>query len=259
MKKFWYQIIDFYRLTGLTLIWLSSWIFMIPWKSDITTPFYNNVWGGIFAIFGATAKKTIETQQTPDLLSALIALVIILLLQLRGIFCLTNTTDLSSQENKKHKPLIVILNLLSIIVHTLFFTMLVKIFLFPDKGLSSMAARLSQNIALTVFSAVCITGMVLGAANLARFIVVIFSIVAIFCNVNFVSSTMGVWGFVAILCAVAGFYLQFFYCGINQQRLRMDLAFLSGNYDQLEFKKKDDYGNPISTEKKESKTISRLL
>lgn len=259
MKKFWYQIIDFYRLIGMTLIWLSSWIFMIPWKTDITTPFYDNIWGGIFALFGATARKTVETQQTPDLLSGLIALFIIILLQLRGIFCLTINPEISEKDDKKHRPLIVILNLLSIIVHTLFFTMLVKIFLFPDKGLSSMAERLQQNMTLTVFTAVCVTGMVLGAANLARFLIVIFSLVAIFFNVNFVSSTMGIWGFLAIIFAVAGFYLEFFYCGINKNNLLMDLAFISGKYEKLELKAKkesDKLGSPIKTG---VKIVTKLL
>ena len=245
MKKKWYEIIDYYRLTGIVLLWTASWIFMIPWKTEIISPFYNNIWGALFAVFGAAAQKSVEVQQTPDLASGLFALVLIIVLQLRGIFNITHTVTLSEEDSKRHKFIIVATNLLSIIVHTLFFTMLIKIFLFPDKGSSALTARLTQNITITLFSTICITGMILGAQNIARLIVIIFSIAALFFNINFVSSTMGVWGFIAILLAAAGFYLEFCFNGFSKEHLLIDLAFIAGKYDRLELKSKDESKNIV--------------
>ena len=130
-------------------------------------------------------------------------------------------------------------------MHTLFFTMLIKIFLFPDKGTSALTARLTQNITITLFSTICITGMILGAQNIARLIVIIFSIAALFFNINFVSSTMGVWGFIAILLAAAGFYLEFCFNGFSKEHLLIDLAFIAGKYDRLELKSKDESKNIV--------------
>lgn len=209
---------------------------MLPWKTDITTPFYNNIWGALFAIFGATVEKTVEAQQTPDLVSGVIALCVIIILHLRGILSLTNNVNFSQADSKRHKALIIGLNILSIIVHTLFFTMLVKIFIFPDTGLSSMATRLQTNVKLLVFTAVCVTGMILGAASLAKLFMILFVLISIFLNVNFVSSTMGIWGFVAILAATSGFYLEFCYDGFTRRNLLLDATFLAGKYDRIEIK-----------------------
>ena len=91
MKKKWYEIIDYYRLTGIVLLWTASWIFMIPWKTEIISPFYNNIWGALFAVFGAAAQKSVEVQQAPDLASGFFALVLIIVLQLREIQNATNS------------------------------------------------------------------------------------------------------------------------------------------------------------------------
>ena len=236
MKKTWYQVIDFYRLTGLTLIWIASWIFMLPCKTDITSPFYNNIWGALFAMFGATVEKTVEAQQTPDLVSGVVALCVITILKLRGILSLTNNVHFSQADSKRHKALIILLDLISIIVHTLFFTMLVKIFLFPDKGVSSLTEQVQTNIKLLVFTAVCVTAMVVGAASLAKLFMILFVIVSIFLNVNFVSNAIGIWGFVAILMSASGFYLEFCHDTFNKKTLLLDAAFLAGKYDRIEYK-----------------------
>ena len=237
MRKKWYEIIDFYRLTGLVLIWVSSWILMIPWKADITSPYFNNIWGALFALFGAVAEKTVKTQQSPDLLCGLLGLLLMTILQFRGIINITGSQKLSETDSKRNKCLIVCMNLLSIIVHTLFFTLLIKIFIFPDKGASSMLERLQQNLIITLFAAVCIAGMIFGAVSLSKIFLIIFSLAAMFFNINFVSSVMGVWGFIAILFSISGFYLEFCFKSFNRDHLLIDLAFLLGHYDKLELKK----------------------
>ncbi len=240
MNKKWFEIIDFYRLTGIVFIWISAWIFMIPWKTDITSPYFDNVWGAFFAFFGAVAEKNVKTQQMPDLLSGIFALALIFLLHLRGILNITDNEKLSEKDLKNHRLLIVCMDVLSIIVHTLFFAMLIKIFIFPDKGNSAVLARLEQNFTVTVLFAVCITGMLLGGAAISKILMIIFSLAAIFFNVNFVSSTMGIWGFIAIIFAAAGFYLEFCVNGFKKENLMIDLAYISGKYEKLELKAKDE-------------------
>lgn len=240
MNKKWFEIIDFYRLTGIVFIWISSWIFMIPWKADITSPFFDNVWGVFFAFFGAVAEKTVATQQMPDFLSGLFALAFIFILQLKGILSIADNKNLSENDFREHKPLIVSMNILSIIVHTLFFAILIKIFLFPDKGNSAVSARLQQNLVVTVLFAVSITGMLLGGSAISKILMIIFSLAAMFFNVNFVSSTMGIWGFIAILFAAAGFYLEFCIDGFQKENLLIDFAYISGKYEKLELKSKDE-------------------
>lgn len=259
MKKSWFQIIDFYRLTGITLLWLSAWLFMMPWQTDITAPFYNNIWGSLFALFGATADKTVEAQQTPDLMSGIVALLIILVLQLRGILDLTVPQPISESDRKAHKALLVTLNLISLIVHTLFFTMLVKIFIFPENGSSALLQRMKADIGITVFTAVCVTGMLLGAASVSKLLLILLSLAAIIHNVNFVSSTMGVWGFIAVLLAAAGFYLEFCFDGFSKANLMLDANFIAGRYENLALKAKDEAAEYKQTVKKAAKTITKIL
>lgn len=246
MNKKWFEIIDFYRLTGIVLIWISAWIFMIPWKTDITSPYFDNVWGAFFAFFGAVAEKNVKTQQLPDLLSGIFALAFIFLLHLRGILNITDNAKLSEKDFKRNRLLIVCMNILSIIVHTLFFAMLIKIFIFPDKGNSAVLARLEQNFTVTVLFAVCITGMLLGGAAVSKILMIIFSLAAIFFNVNFVSSTMGIWGFIAIIFAATGFYLEFCVNGFKKENLLIDLAYISGKYEKLELKAKDEVSQIVA-------------
>ncbi len=254
MNKKWFEIIDFYRLTGIVFIWISAWIFMIPWKADITSPYFDNVWGAFFAFFGAVAEKTVKTQQMPDLLSGLFALAFIFLLHLRGILNITDNEKLSEKDLKNHRLLIVCMNIFSIIVHTLFFAMLIKIFLFPDKGNSAVLARLEQNFTVTVLFAVCITGMLLGGAAVSKILMIIFSLAAIFFNVNFVNSTMGIWGFIAIIFAATGFYLEFCVNGFKKENLMIDLAYISGKYEKLELKAK----NEILEIKQSTETMQKI-
>ncbi len=241
MNKKWFEIIDFYRLTGIVFIWISAWIFMVPWKVDITSPYFNNVWGVFFAFFGAVAEKTVKTQQMPDLISGIFALVFIFLLHLRGILNITDNEKISEKDLMNHKLLVVCMNIFSIIVHTLFFAVLIKIFIFPDKGNSAISARFEQNFTVTVVFAVCATGILLGGAAISKILMIIFSLAAIFFNVNFVNNTMGIWGFIAILFAATGFYLEFCVDGFKKENLMIDLAYISGKYEKLELKAKNEF------------------
>ncbi len=239
----WWKVINFYKLIGLVLLWIASWLFMMPLNVEIATPYFNNIWGELLSVIGIYQKQSVLSQQRPDLLSGLIALFIMIILQVRGIFSFTLQKDkLNNPINlEEHKPLTVFLNLLSILIHTLFFTMIIKIFLFPNTGLSTtFLDRLKADIGMTIFAAVSITGMLLGAQSIARIILIIFSAVCVFKNINFVNQALGIWGFVAILFTAAGFYLEFCGGGIDTSKLLLDFTFLIGKYDSISLKAKEE-------------------
>ena len=231
-KKSWWQMINFYRLTGLFLIWMSSWIFMMPFYIETTAPVFENLWGTIVAAFGIVKKVNVKIQQVPDLLSGIFSLALIIILQLRGIFSVID--DRVKQEDKKNNELLfVLLNIISIIVHTLFFTIMIKMFLFPDIGQSSVMESLKKDFAITIFMACCITGMILGAQSIAKLLMLLLLGVGIFKNISTVSSTFGIYGFIAILLAAIGFYLEFYAMGFNKEKFLLDMKFLSGKYESL--------------------------
>lgn len=234
MKTKWYDEIDFYKLTGITMIWISSWIFMLPVKTNINTPIFDNVWGEFLSVFGAVTPSTTEAQQTPDLASGIIALITVTILHLRGILTITSPGKEKIIE-KNNSLLITILSVLSLIAHTLFFTLLAKIFLFPNDGSSSVIQSLRENIYITIFAAFCIGGMLMGMQSLAKILIILFSMAALLKNVNFVSSYMGVHGFIAIILAAAGFYLEFVKDGFSKRTLLIEANMLLGNYNKLNF------------------------
>ncbi len=236
MNKKWYEVIDFYRLTALVLIWVSAWIFMIPWKQDITTPYFENVWGSFLAFFGAVKEESVYIQQLPDFFSGVFSLFLIIILHFKGI--LTITTPINNSV-KKHKSLIIFLNVISIIVHTLFFAMLIKVSLFPNTQGSNSSIEQKKNLYIMIFATVCITGMILGGIILSKIFILIFSIALLFFNITFISSIMGLWGFVAIVLSAIGFYLEFCVNGFNKKNLLIELNYISGKYDNFELKGKN--------------------
>lgn len=92
--------------------------------------------------------------------------------------------------------------------------------------------------------------MLLGGSAIAKILMIIFSLAAMFFNVNFVSSTMGIWGFIAILFAAAGFYLEFCIDGFQKENLLIDFAYISGKYEKLELKSKDEFSEITAKFKK---------
>lgn len=261
-EKKWYEAIDFYKLTGIVFLWVSSWLFMIPHYVDVNTPFFDNVWGAFFAFFGAYKQETSVSQQLPDLMSGLIALSLMIILQLRGIFSVTseNSAD-SSEENSdsenKHRVLITVLNILSIIVHSLFFSMMIKIFLFPETGeTATIYERMRLNLGITIFTSCAITGMVFGVPSLSKFFLVLLFAVGVFKNISVVSNIMGVAGFVAVLLSILGFYLEFCAGSFDKNKLLLDLAILSGRYNAI-LKEAESEGEQISSSlKKKSLKIN---
>ena len=235
-RKKWYETIDFFKLTGLTLLWVSAWLFMVPHQVDIQSPFFDNVWGAFLKVFGASKAETSSAQQLPDLMSGLAALFIMIILQLRGVFSLTTPCDFSSgsSEKKGNGAVIVFLNIISVLVHTLFFTMLVKIFLFPDNGATaSIYESMKLNFGITIFTVAMVTGMLFAVPSLSRIFMVLLFAVGIFKNISVISSIMGLTGFIAALCGVLGFYLEFIAGGFDKNKMLADLAVLSGHYESL--------------------------
>lgn len=212
---------------------------MLPSKADIQTPFFNNIWGELITIFGISQNHTITAQQTPDLLSGLIALLVITILQFRGILSVTiPQTENTKNENR---VLYTVINIFSIIVHTLFFTMLVKIFVFPNNGTSTILQNLQANIAVTIFTAVTIAGMIFGAQSIAKILMLLFVLISMFKNINFVNSTLGPWGFVAMSAATCGFYLEFCFDSFNRRNLLLDLNFFLGKYNNLQIMAQEEF------------------
>lgn len=238
MKKPWYKIIDFYRLTGLTLLWISSWLFMIPSKVNINAPVFNNIWGELLKIAGIAQNQNVNIQQTPDFISTLVALVIIGILQFRGIIRITTPTDNDSKS--EHRFLFTIVNLLSIIVHTLFFTILIKIVVFPNSGLTNVLQTLHQNLFLTIFISISIAGMIFGAQSVSKILMILFVFVLMFKNISLINSSLGIWGFTAIISSVCGFYLEFIPDSFNRRNLLLDLNFYLGKYENIELRAKDE-------------------
>lgn len=229
MKKKWYDDIDFYKVTGMTLIWVSSWIFMLPVKANLNSPLFDNIWGEILTVAGISRKITIEAQQTPDLISGIIALITVFILHLRGIL---SVSSVKKNDIKIHSdnPVVTVLSVMSLITHTLFFTMLAKIFLFPDTGDSTILQNLKENIYITVFASFCLGGMILGLESVAKILIILFSMAALLKNVSFVSRYMGISGFAAIILAASGFYLEIIKDGFSRKKLLADLNLLLGNY-----------------------------
>ena len=221
-RKKWFETVDFYALTGLVCLWVSSWLLMYPHRMLVEVPLFDSVWGAFFKVFGVSAKHNAGVQQQPDLLCGISALVVMTIIQLRGIFRVTLFDGVSSGENQNHRALKIVLNLLSITVHTLFFTMIIKVFLFPETGMSAVPfiERMKTDFFLTLFSVFCIAGMIFGVLSVAKLLFV-------------VSSFMGVTGFAAVLFAAAGFYLEFCTDGFNAEKLRVDFHVLLGKYDAL--------------------------
>ena len=236
-RKKWYETIDFFKLTGLTLLWVSAWLFMVPHQVDIQSPFFDNIWGAFLKVFGVSKAETSSAQQLPDLMSALAALFIMIILQLRGIFSFTAANyDFSSDssEKKDSTAVIVILNIISVLVHTLFFTMLIKIFLFPDNGATaSIYESMKLNFGITIFTVCMVTGMLFAVPSLSRLFMVLLFAVGIFKNISVISSIMGLTGFIAVLCGVLGFYLEFLAGSFDKNKMLADFAVLSGHYENL--------------------------
>ena len=231
MKKKWYETIDFFKLTGMVLLWISAWLFMIPYQVDVQTPFFDNVWGAFFAVFGASKAETGNAQQLPDLMSGLSALFLMIILQMRGIFSFSRS---SNQDEKTKTGISVVLNVLSVLVHTLFFTMLVKIFLFPQTGATaSIYETMKLNFGITIFTACAVTGMIFAVPSLSKVFMVLLFAVGIFKNISRISSIMGVMGFVSVLLAVLGFYLEFLAGSFDRDKLFFELTVLSGHYNSL--------------------------
>ena len=250
--KKWYEVIDFYKLTGLVLIWISAWIFMIPHEVDVNTPFFDNVWGAFFSVFGVYKNESSNSQQLPDLMSGLAALFVMIVLQLRGIFSVTGSSFSQSENKKTHRAMITILDIFSILIHTLFFTMVIKIFLFPETGnVVTIYDKMKENIGITIFTAVAVSGMVFGVPSLAKLFLVLLFGVGVFKNLSMVSRMMGLSGFIAIVFSVIGFYLEFCAGSFDKNRLLVDLNILSGHYDNL-------YKNALSDGKKVSNVVQVL-
>ena len=237
--KRWYETIDFFKLTGMTLLWISSWLFMIPHQVDVQSPFFDNVWGAFLKVFGASKPETSNAQQLPDLMSSLAALFLMIILQMRGIFSVTagNSSSVSSDgssEKKHNGALVVFFNVISVLVHTLFFTMLVKIFLFPNTGTTaSIYEAMKLNFGITIFTACMVMGMLFAVPSLSRLFMVLLFAVSVFKNISVISSIMGLSGFAAALCAVLGFYLEFLAGGFDKNKLLADFAILSGHYENI--------------------------
>ena len=72
-RKKWFETVDFYALTGLVCLWVSSWLLMYPHRMLVEVPLFDSVWGAFFKVFGVSAKHNAGVQQQPDLLCGISA------------------------------------------------------------------------------------------------------------------------------------------------------------------------------------------
>lgn len=231
--KKWYEVLDFYRLTGIVLLWISAWLFMMPHEFEVNAPFFDNIWGASLSALGLYKNQVSAVQQSPDLMTALASVFLMILLQFRGIFRVAVVQKKDGNENGSGL-LLMFMNLFSIIVHSLFFSVVFKMFFFPNGGTAeTFYATMKENIGITVFAACCITGIILGVPSISRLLLVLLFCVGIFKNVSMVSRIMGTTGFVAAILAVLGFFLEFSAGGFDKERFLMELAILSGRYEKL--------------------------
>lgn len=249
-KKEWFEIINFYSLFGIVFIWVASWLFLIPYKANVDVPIFDNIWGMFLSLFGIFQKKTTGLQQYPDLLSGIISLIIIIFLQIRGIFSVTSVVDVSCNEKDENKFLSIFLSILSILIYTFFFSVIIKIFLFPNLGFSTTPffEKLKINFGITIFSVFCIGGIIFGVPSVSKLLFILLIFVSIFKNIKTVSKFMGITGFVAIVFAIIGVCLNLFSGEINKEKLGIDMNILLGRYSSLVYESNE-----------ETKEISRTL
>lgn len=203
-KTNWFEFIDFYALSGLVCIWISAWLFMLPHKMEVNSPLFDNIWGTFFHLLGISEKRSTVSQQLPDFMSGIISLVLIAILQFRNIISLTT--------NKKSapRPFVIMFDLLNIFVHTLYFSILIKIFLFPNfDDASSIIDIMKMDFATALFFAFSAAAMIFGVQAVAKLFFCLLVALGIVKNISIVSDFMGITGFIAILFSVAGFYLEF--------------------------------------------------
>ena len=206
-----------------------------------------------FSVFGVYKNETSNAQQLPDLMSGLAALFIMIVLQLRGIFSVTGASYSEGENKKSHRALITVLDIFSILIHTLFFTMIIKIFLFPETGNTvTIYDKMKENIGITIFTAVAVSGMIFGVPSLSKLFLALLFGVGVFKNLSMVSRMMGLSGFIAIVTSVLGFYLEFCAGSFDKNKLLFDLNILSGHYENL-------YKNALSDGKKVSSGIKTAV
>ena len=82
---------------------------MMPFHIETTAPIFEDLWGTIASAFGVVKRVNVKIQQTPDLLSGLFSLVLIIILQLRGIFSVLDET-VKQQDKRNNEFLFILLN-----------------------------------------------------------------------------------------------------------------------------------------------------
>lgn len=254
-NKQWYQIINFYKLTGLVLIWVSSWLFMTPFLIETNGLVFQNIWGKLLSFIGIVSKENVVVQQKPDLFCGIFSLLFIIILQLRGIFSVIDEKK-DIYQKKSYELLFILLNVLSIIIHTLYFSLIIKIFVFPELNQSFVSRDIYRNLVFIIFLACSVTAIILSVQSVAKLVMILLLVFCIVKNISVVSDILGVYGFVAILLSAIGFYLEIYSEGINKQKLLIDIKLLACNYDLLIDSSKEEMLKFNKTNKKHLFKIS---
>lgn len=208
MKKSFFELIDFYSLFSLLCLWASSWILMFPFQIQTSALLHENFWGAFISFFGFVKTTSVNVQQLPDFLSGFLSLCVILTLHFRKIIFVTK--KFTVQDKNAHQILYVFFNIFSIIVHTLFFTILIKIFVFPATGKSDFLGVLREKISFTILFCIILSGILFGEKFLSKIFLILFVFVLVFFNLKNVSEILGVQGFFALIFAEIAFYLEFY-------------------------------------------------
>lgn len=218
VKKVWFKIVDFYSIFALVCLWSASWILMFPFQTLSSALVYDNFWGAFFSFFGFVNLSSVNVQILPDFVSGILSLFAILILHYRKIISVTN--NLTVQEKSEYKIYCLVANLFSILIHTLFFTVVIKIFIFPANGSSDFIFNLKEKFIFTILFCCILSGIVLGEEKISKSLLIIFLFFLIFFNLKSVSKILAVWGFVAILFAECGLYVEFYSNSIKKRFIK---------------------------------------
>ncbi|MEE1167327.1 MAG: hypothetical protein UHP28_09290 [Treponema sp.] len=216
----WWRCLDGAKLLALLFLWISSWLFLLPVQSEVNTPYFDNLWGAFLMLFGASKKQTLVVYQKPDLVCSSFSYLFILILWYRG--------TISSFCRTRKKALYLACSIVSIVIHSFFLSIFIKVVLFPQTGADpvSYIEILKSDIGLLLLAATIFCMMAFGPKSTSALAFALLFFVAILKNIRTVSRLMGDAGFVAITFCVIAFYLEFYAIGFNRILFASDLNYI---------------------------------
>ncbi|QTQ15638.1 hypothetical protein [Treponema parvum] len=145
----------------------------------------------------------------PTLVTGTAALAFTACLYVRGIFRL-----------KKSKFMFI-----QFLINLTLFATLFEIFISPGKETATSVSRWAA-----AFFAFTAATVLFGVREIAKTVFLLFFLLVMFLRLKLVSDAMGIFGYAAFLCMLAGFYLQ---GSINVRKMRDEWLYLTGRENQI--------------------------